>query len=113
MSSEDENKESRQLKLSDKAEKKSREKSDKKWILLVLLVSVLLSLGFYFIAGDGMSDVVSVFASKKNKSVEIKKPVLINESGNYSTADLKSDENKIKPLWDRMKDFWIPAVYEF
>lgn len=102
MSNEEEDKELRQLKLPDKAEKKPVKKSDKRWVGIILLLSVLLSLGFYFIAGEGIKDVANFFA-RDDAVVEVKKPVLKNNES-FSVSD---------SLWSRVKNFWGPAVYEF
>jgi len=102
--SNDEERESRQLKLSDKTSKKIKQKFDKKWVGVVLLVSILLSLGFYLIAGRGMEEMAARFRSRSSGQVERKTEAQI------PALREKSDE---KSLWDRASEMFGPAVYEF
>jgi hypothetical protein len=96
-----EDKESRQLKLVDgKKGKKPREKGAKKWVGVVLLITILLSLGFYFVAGDGMEEIAGKL--RRKKQVEMDSKVIVPQ-----------EQVLEESLWERVSKLWGPVVYEF
>lgn len=101
----EEKNESGQLKLpEEKGNKKFKDKSDKRWVGLVLVASIFLSLGFYFIVGGGMEEIVEKFRRKEKIQVEKPKSEMI----------VPLTENKEKEsMWDKIGEMFGPAVYEF